>query len=850
MPGRDNWHGSGFHADVVTARVLQDLIAQREAERAGAVAPPPPDYWIENSADGAGPDWDVMERRGSLRILEELKSGNVSAEERRAIWVRVRRTVSAGTPVQNVVARLTADRDTIKLKQAWAGLAGCTPIPKRAPTEPPSKVNTSERLFQEALAYLTHKDLQFAGSNKRKKARGRLPDIGAPLSFADAVALLRRFEFVADRSRADVQNEITKALQSLKSKTSATVLQTWLLGHFFAVAQEGGAIQATRLANALPLVQSILHLDPDLDRLLDRVFNARPTKPPPKKLALHDWRTVQPATAAAIDAAAASSSGAFLVLTGEAGIGKSTVLAGVFDELKAHAHDVAWLALGYDGGPPPTPPQLDRLTELLAQRCAWQGKACWLLVDGIDGLPDRIHYLAPRGSLRVVVAARTETYEPTRKLQATQVQLTRWPTTEVEHILGTPLPLDLSALLGNPFLLNLAMETPPESSKRLTRFAVLSRYLADVVFVRGVRGVDARRSFDVMASGLARGQVRITPPTAGLKVLIDQGVVTAPCGGRVQFAHPLFGEFSIAMHSSRRDAEHTTRRLSRIRDSFTQGAALRILLEGCVDTSDSSHLLDVPTITAMIDASLGTDIDIIGALASLDVGVPEVLQHKRAREFCARLFRAASLIDQRSWLRALPLLDLSPAPPWATAMSRTDALPLIADHLAACADEFLQDTGREVALRLREWSRGQKSIWVSYLVRAIGRFLADNDTLRWMASLTTTDASGYSAWLRSGLRLVCSRGTDLDQTLVGDVISRVIRTGQNNLEEFEDAYNLFLADKGERGLLETQPELAIELLFDWQDRETDDDRRRRQRRREGFPQIEPMEPTIEDDDDE
>jgi hypothetical protein len=112
VPGRDNWHGSGFHAEVVTARVLQDLISRREAERAGRATPPSPDYWIENSADDSGgPEWDVVERRGQVRVLEELKSGKVSAPERRAIWVRVRQTVAAGTSAASVVVRLTADRD-------------------------------------------------------------------------------------------------------------------------------------------------------------------------------------------------------------------------------------------------------------------------------------------------------------------------------------------------------------------------------------------------------------------------------------------------------------------------------------------------------------------------------------------------------------------------------------------------------------------------------------------------------------------------------------------------------------------------------------------------------------------
>lgn len=612
MPGRDNWHGSGFHADVVTQRVLSDLIAIRDAERARLPAPTVPDYWIEHAAQAAGPDWDVVEHRGPVRILEELKSGKVSAEERRAIWIRVRRTVTSGTAAQHVVVRLTADRDTIRLRNAWAGLAAVTSITKAAPTKPPNKVDTAERLHQEALAYLTHPDLQFRGAKTRKKKRGVVIDVGKPLSLYDAVGVLQRFEFVANRSRDEVQADITAALQSLRSRTTATVLQTWLLGHFFSVAQHSGSIQATKLANALPLIQSILNLEPDIDRLLDRVLETTPVRPAMKNLKLRDWRVAQPDAAAAFDSLASSSAG-FVVLTGEAGIGKSTVLVEAFDELKKRGDDVAWLALGYDGGPPHSPAHLDQLTRLLAQRCAWIGRPCWLLVDGVDGLPDSLHYLRPHGRLRVVVAARTETYERRRQFSATQVALARWPAAEVENIVGAALSRDLATLLGNPFLLNLALEIPSAQLRRPSRFAVLSRYLSDVVFDAGVKGVDARTSFDVMARGLVRGERWTIPPTAGLQLLIDRSVANAPGGGRVQFAHPLFGEFAIATWASHRTADLSVRRLSRIRDSFARGSALRMMLEGCVDVTDSSRLLDLPTVSALIDVALDNKIDIVGA---------------------------------------------------------------------------------------------------------------------------------------------------------------------------------------------------------------------------------------------
>ncbi len=754
------------------------------------------------------------------------------------MWIRVRRAYAKNTNVTQVVVRLTANSERVKLKAAWAGLAKCTRVPKRLPAKPPKNARDSYDLLVEALIYLTHPMLSSIVGKKRRKSKKPL-DVGKPLDVADAIALVKRFEFVADRSQEDIRAAINSTLRSLRSRISSDVLRTWLLGHFFEVAQKSGMIASTRLADALPLVQSIIELSPDLDRLVERVLSGEPAQPRPGRLPQRPWRDAQPSAADAIDAMNTSVNGGFLVLTGEAGLGKSTVLTGIYAELKRDGAKVAWLSLTADGGPPPTPEQLKQLTTILSERCTWERTPCWLLVDGIDGAPDTLNYLVPeQGLLRVVVAVRTENYERRRKLAATQVPLRRWPADQVSEAFGANLPSDLAVLLGNPFLLDLALEirTYRDPLRRPTRFAVLSRYLSDVVFVRGPRGVDARACFDVMARGLIRGDSWTTPPSAGLQRILDRGVASAPGGGRVQFAHPLFGEIGAALWASHRSGEHCVRRLRQIRDSFLQTSALRILLEGCADVGDSSRLLDLPGLSPLLDAGLDGTVDIVGALAALDIVVPEVLRHPRAAEFAARLFEAAKLQNQTSWLDAVAALEPQLTPSWATAASREDALPSIAEHLAASADSLSPDTRREVALRLRQWSTGQRSLWTSYLVDAVAAELPDEETLRWMNSIMTADAPWVAGWLRRAVRRIASRNRAIDPVLMRETVTRLVAAGQQyERDEFEDAHGLLLAERGEHGLIETQPALALDVLFDWQERETRREREDRKRWRDIYP---------------
>jgi hypothetical protein len=835
VAGRDNWRGSGFHADVVTERVLAGLVQRRNAEQLRLPPPTLPDYWIEQAANdgGSGPDWDVVERHGAGRILEELKSGKIGAEERRAIWIRVRRT-SATVAAADITVRLTVDRDRVELRTAWAGLASLT-APRKAAAHPPKKVNTAHDLQSEALTFLTHANPRFDRSSKKKDKKKHV-DLGTALSFADAAALVGRFVFDDGRSRDDIQAQLKASLRALRSRATAEVLQKWLLGHFFEVAQASGGISARELSAGLPLVDMILHLEPDIDRLIDRVLEGSPAAVRPGKLQHRAWRDAQPQVATAIDAFAATATGGLLVLTGEAGLGKSVVLAGVFDDLKARGDQVAWLSLGYDAGTPPSPQQLERLVDVLARRTAWSGVPTWLLVDGIDGVPDSLHSLRPREMLRVVVAARNETYEPRRQFSAHEVALRRWESAYVTNEISDKVPADLIALLGNPFLLDLALKIDPGQLRRPTRFAILSRFLADVVFSRGAVGVETRACFDVMAHGLVRGDAWTTPPASGVERLVNRGVAAAPGGGRVRFAHPLFGEIGVAMWAAQRDAQQCSARLLRVRDSFARGSALRMLLEGCVDVGDSARLLDLPEVGSLLSAGLQCDLDIVGGLAALDVVVPEILRHPQAATFSARLFEAAKLADNRNWLEAVAMLEVDRAPDWATVIN--DALPQISEHVVACGQTLAVDIRKAVAIRLRAWSAKQPSHWTSYLVDVIAAELPDNDTLAWMDTVMSPERPWAAGWLRQGLRRICARGVGLDVARVKLLADRLVDPAVEQ-DGFQNAHDLLLGETTEPGLIATQPEIAIDLIFSWQDHETRRDREQRQGRRAEYDDDEP-----------
>ena len=112
MTGVVSRGGFRFQDLVLVHRVLDELIDVRLAEIGAKATTPPLTYRIEASATCAvgGPDWDLvtLTTTGSP-VLEEVKSGPPSAEDRRQLWLRLRRTLSQVARGEAVTLCLTVN---------------------------------------------------------------------------------------------------------------------------------------------------------------------------------------------------------------------------------------------------------------------------------------------------------------------------------------------------------------------------------------------------------------------------------------------------------------------------------------------------------------------------------------------------------------------------------------------------------------------------------------------------------------------------------------------------------------------------------------------------------------------
>jgi len=109
--GRLARFGFRFSDLVLIKRALTHLKTRRAAKISGTAAPISPVFRVESPAATGAPDWDIQEDHGDALVIDEVKSGRLSADDRREMWKRIRRTAVAldSSGARSIALRLTTN---------------------------------------------------------------------------------------------------------------------------------------------------------------------------------------------------------------------------------------------------------------------------------------------------------------------------------------------------------------------------------------------------------------------------------------------------------------------------------------------------------------------------------------------------------------------------------------------------------------------------------------------------------------------------------------------------------------------------------------------------------------------
>lgn len=170
MSGVTARRGFAFQDLLLADRVLEYATRARACDIDGSPRPPEPQFGVEASgaaSDEGGPEWDLLEQHPEGNVwLEEVKRGQMDADDRKALWLRVRAQFHQLVPDERETFRVRLIVNSEKPPHvltgwqelgSWVTSVANSESVSRFLESParPDRVRDAADLAQEAIYYLT-----------------------------------------------------------------------------------------------------------------------------------------------------------------------------------------------------------------------------------------------------------------------------------------------------------------------------------------------------------------------------------------------------------------------------------------------------------------------------------------------------------------------------------------------------------------------------------------------------------------------------------------------------------------------------------------------------------------------
>ena len=569
----------------------------------------------------AAPEWDsLFIEDGRTKVLE-IKSGQVSADDRRAIWRRIRKETAASVekiaqvdPVLVIDPSRTGNCDAFcKLAEFASQISGPPPLP----VAPPSSVSDAATLFEEALWWLC--------------VASKEDSLVPPLPPMDALDILRRFCLIpvnAQQLEREVRAYLEGLFPSLLVETTERLLRGWLDERATASDPRNRRFSLEAILNVTGCLEQCVALRPGQLarwRTLWMELREQQSRRSSGRLGLKGSAIPPTTTQPIILNRVVSGSLGGLVVLGEGGAGKSTLLNQMALSLPQHRTLLGWAAGGSEAD-----------VETLADSIRFQSVLCSLagnvenvtvLIDSLEEADPPLRQcwarhlsrLAGLPSVRVVPTMREADFRSDGFVRSQfqgweELTLQHWSEAVVRDLLvsaGSPQPsASLVLLLRRPIFLDLYWRTfvegspvtplpPGDSTTRhgLLRAFWLNRLLQSPRHQH--LGEVARRCETVFA--VAATELNDFPETGldskAVAALLSEGVLAREVDlqVRLRFRHPFLRDFAFSQWClADRDAARAYDRWKSIRSSITRAGALRAMVEALGDSSSDREFSELP----------------------------------------------------------------------------------------------------------------------------------------------------------------------------------------------------------------------------------------------------------------
>ena len=819
--GREARDGFWFQDATILLRLLRDGLRRRALRAFGEEEPAPLKVAIEKPAariGAGGTAWDSVSYyvdqvcvEGGI-VLDEMKKGDISKDDRVSFWRRLRRTVADGADASLVVPRLTLGADAVDEPEKWRrlGKAAQTAIPVTV-----RRVASAAALAGEALWYLTSTDLE---------------EWPTAIPEATARALLSRFEFDDTQTTTSLHQELLATMRSIGADTDPDALVDSLGGWIASIARSPDAPPVTfeHAVERLELLRRYLTLSTAAENLWRRMRTGAPFVS--SQIATQSWRSVQPEAAALLDDGTSP-----VVLSAPAGHGKSFVL----DALVAR-HRPEGVAAWLDATESPAISTVQEALAFGRWATARTGRKLLVVVDGLD-VDNAVPLLvAVRSALegrdapetQLVAAMRHTTWADAREdLPAWHdVDLQPWTQDVVLGVLahhGFPAPApDLQELLSVPLFLDLYVRIVGRLAEGSGHASTRHR-LMDSYFARILAGRHAGHRLAVVERGIdaaARGEASWAETTPEAHDLVSLGLLVND-RGRVRFRHALLRDYAAVVAVGEHSVEEICESLTRVRSSLIRADFLRALIEARIDAGDAVGIERLVAACHRHELAPWVGVSLIeNPTAALIESLARIADGRVLAQTLAR----AQHRRNRAWLRGFSAISDS-RPSWlGPALLHELGSLVVAENgrvrNLTASGEAVPDESFALARAAREWTRGisyaEAGVLLDWLWELLVRVRPDDDTLAWFGSLDLTDENerhGSRLYLQR-LRALLRSNSHASKVLLAAALRQGAYAGRDPVEVFADygamdelAHECLL---GPDGLVALRPDVAVQFVYE------------------------------------
>lgn len=745
-----------------------------------------------------------MREDGNTIVLEEAKSGQVDADDRWALWRRVRRTIRAieeRGDTRTVGVRLIANANALPPNpDSWRTLAvqsqsvdGLWFTPCK--DERRKSASSARDLANEALHILASPDAD---------------DQSKPLDLQRARDVLSQFRFCDNHSAESVEETVKGQLAELSPELGLEVLVDALRGFLSRRAElpepASRHFTSDEFLRSVEVLKRLAQIEPTTLRRwrsLQAAAVALDDLPLSgfSGLDYQDWKSLQPSCEQALS----DDTQPAVALIGAGGLGKSVLLQRWMQEqhrsghatLLLTSHDIADLE----------PDQLAEAVALGVFEARYRGSRFVLGIDAIENVGGELPQRAMLAALRKIASADvsvcvTSRLGEWRNVRGSDEKVPGWHEVELEewseelvgtlvHSSGRPsIGGDLVRLLRTPLFLDLFLRAFGQDADVpagiQTRHGLIDAYWSRRILPRDdERSVERLSMLFTVASNEAQGRSRHRIEGPAAAQLTSEGLFVLNRGER-SFRHTLLRDYAVGQwvrDCGPKDADIASR-LEGIQSPFVQFGALRAVLEAeSAEEPGRSRLISVLRRSVLFHAGtiLGEFENLAGV--SLDALVENVEESERA-SFLRCLLTSIKISSNHRWLDVIARLPDDGQ--WASRVNWIDGalIEQLAQTVDVCASVVAPHSARRIAELFRTWSfapglfaalSADEGFLLGQLVKLLVKIDPSSETASWMLRASTAaPRAGYWAVseLATLVRGLAKHGEAVDDALLAELYRR------------------------------------------------------------------------------